>query len=181
MNNNKASNANFTNNNDIRNHSSPLVMDELDQKLLVMLLKGQKNKKIAIEANAPLSTIQRRIRKIFENQYIYRRNELNYKSLGLRKAFLQISLKGNYSNLVVQKISGITGITYISQVTGSFDILCFCLFTDIADLFSIIENIKSIERVDSVLWSEEVRSIPIEEVVGPGLRSFMQGSTTTRY
>ena len=148
-----------------------MAIDDLDQKLLRLLLKGYEHKKIAIEAKAPLSTIQRRIRKIFDNQYVQRKNELNYKKLGLRRAFLQISLKGNYSNLVAQKISRMEGITFVSQVSGSFDILCFCLFRYIDDLFNIIESIKTIERVDTLLWSEEVRNLPIEEITGSDLQA----------
>jgi DNA-binding Lrp family transcriptional regulator len=164
MTNNKTSTTNNKSNSDIL-HQSPehrLAIDELDQRLLELLLRGYKHKKIALEANAPLSTIQRRIRKIFDNQYIYQKNELNYRKLGLRKSFLQITLKGNYSNVVAQKISRMAGITSVSQVTGAFDILCVCLFRDVNDLFKIIENIKTIERVDSLSWSEEVRGIPME-------------------
>lgn len=142
-----------------------LEIDELDQKLLELLLKGHKHKEIAIKVKTPLSTIQRRIRKIFENQYVDKKNELNYSKLGLRKGFLQISLKGDDSNIVAQKISNITGITSVSQVIGDFDILCICIFKDTDSLFKIIENIKTIERVNAVLWSEEVHSIPLEEKI----------------
>ncbi|HJT47145.1 MAG TPA: hypothetical protein VJ729_03100 [Nitrososphaeraceae archaeon] len=69
------------------------LIDDLDQKLLELLRRGYENKKIAIEVKTPLSTIQRRIRNIFQNQYVSRKNELNYKKLGLRKGYLQISLR----------------------------------------------------------------------------------------
>src|SRR5919202_6993752 len=86
------------------------IIDNLDEKLLELLLRGYENKKIAIKAKTPLSTTQRRIRKIFENQYVSRKNELNYKKLGLRKAYLQISLRGGKSYEVAQKLSDIRGI-----------------------------------------------------------------------
>jgi DNA-binding Lrp family transcriptional regulator len=141
------------------------IIDNLDQKLLELLVKGYENKKIAAEVKAPLSTIQRRIRKIFENQYVSRKNELNYKKLGLRKGYLQISLKGDRSYEVTQKLAGIRGITSVSELTGSFDILCTCIFKNTDELFSLMENIKTIERIDNVAWSEEVRSIAIEETI----------------
>src|SRR5215831_17663488 len=99
-----------TNNNDenINRESDYKLIDGLDQKLIELLLKGYTNKKIALEAKSPLSTIQRRIRRIFEDQYLYKKNELNYKKLGLRKGYLLISLKGDDSNLVVSTIKGIT-------------------------------------------------------------------------
>src|SRR5215510_8363097 len=94
------------------------LIDDVDQKLIELLLKGYTNKKIALEANSPLSTIQRRIRKIFENEYIQKKTELNHKKLGLRKGYLLISLKGDYSNLVAEEVSVIRGITCVSLVTG---------------------------------------------------------------
>jgi hypothetical protein len=35
-----------------------------------------------------------------------------------------------------------------------------CVYAD--ELFSLIENIKTIERIDKVGWAEEVRSLPTE-------------------
>ena len=99
------------------------------------------------------------------------RNELNYKKLGLRKGYLQISLKGDNSYEIAQKLARISGIISVSELTGSFDILCTCIFKSTDELFSLIENIKTIEGVDKVAWSEEVRSMPIEEKIAPfGIR-----------
>src|SRR5215469_16343271 len=155
-----------TNNNDenINPQSDYKLIDGLDQKLIELLLKGYSNKKIALEAKSPLSTIQRRIKRIFEDQYLHKKNELNYKKLGLRKGYLLISLKGDDSNLVAQKVSTIKGITCVSLVTGNIDIMSTCLFRETADLFNIIESIKSIERVNNVSWAEEVHDIPSKEI-----------------
>jgi len=155
-----------TNNNDenIDQESDFKLIDGLDQKLIELLLKGYTNKKIALEAKSPLSTIQRRIRRIFEDQYLHKKNELNYKKIGLRKGYLLISLKGDDSSLVAQKVSTIKGITCVSLVTGNIDIMSTCLFRETADLFNIIESIKSIERVNNVSWAEEVHDIPSKEI-----------------
>jgi len=155
---------------DVASHSdsTTLAFDNLDQRLLEFLLKGYEHKKIATEVKTPLSTIQRRIRKIFEKQYINRKNELNYNKLGFRKGFLQISLKGDDSYTVAQKIVGLKGIISVSQVTGSFDIMCVCIFKDSDDLFNLLENIKTIGRVDKVTSAEEVRSFQLEEITFGG-------------
>jgi DNA-binding Lrp family transcriptional regulator len=142
------------------------VIDNLDETLLELLVKGYENKKIAVEVKTPLSTIQRRIRNLFENQYVSRKNELNYKKLGLRKGYLQISLKGDKSYEVAHKLAGIRGVIAVSELTGNFDILCTCIFKNTDELFSLIENIKTIERIDKVTWAEEVRSVEIEEKIG---------------
>ena len=140
------------------------IIDNLDQKLLELLEKGYENKKIALEVKTPLSTIQRRIRKIFEKQYITKKNELNYSKLGLRKGFVQITLKGGNSHMVAQKIAGIRGIVSVSEVTGNnYDILCVCVFRDTESLFNIMEKIKTIERIDNVAWAEEVHSLELQE------------------
>jgi DNA-binding Lrp family transcriptional regulator len=153
-----------SNNGDNNQETDYKLIDEVDQKLLELLQKGYTNKKIALEAKSPLSTIQRRIRKIFGNEYVHKKTELNHKKLGLRKGHLLISLKGDHSNLVAQKISTLRGITCVSLVTGIIDILCACLFRETADLFKIIETIKTIENVDKVSWAEEVSNIPSIEI-----------------
>jgi DNA-binding Lrp family transcriptional regulator len=138
------------------------IIDNLDQKLLELLIKGYENKKIATEVKTPLSTIQRRIRKIFENQYVSRKNVINYKKIGLRKGYLQVSLKGDNSYEVAQKLAGISGIISVSEVrSNDFDILCICVFKSTDELFSLMENIKTIERINKVAWSEEVHSIEV--------------------
>ena len=40
-----------------------------------------------------------------------------------------------------------------------------CLFRETADLFKIIESVKSIERVNNVSWAEEVQDIPSKEAI----------------
>jgi signal transduction histidine kinase/DNA-binding Lrp family transcriptional regulator len=164
----RSSNNNYNNqNNDVSYQldADTYIIDNLDQKLLELLARGYENKKIAAEVKTPLSTIQRRIRKIFQNQYVSRKNELNYKKLGLRKGYLQISLRGDKSYEVAQKLAGISSIISVAEVTSSFfDILCICIFKTTDELFSLIENIKIIERrIDKVAWVEEVHSLALEE------------------
>ena len=164
----RSSNNNYNNqNNDVSSQldADTYIIDNLDQKLLELLARGYENKKIAAEVKTPLSTIQRRIRKIFQNQYVSRKNELNYKKLGLRKGYLQISLRGDKSYEVAQKLAGISSIISVAEVTSSFfDILCICIFKTTDELFSLIENIKIIERrIDKVAWVEEVQSLALEE------------------
>ena len=167
----------FDDNNDIINQQNDYEqIDDIDQRLIDFLLMGYTNKKIALEAGSPLSTIQRRIRKIFENEYIHKKNELNHRKLGLRKGYLLISLKGNYADQVAQKISIIKGITSTSLVTGSIDILCVCLFRDTDQLFKIIETIKTIERVEKVAWSEEVSILPAKEMTISSFEGFISNS-----
>ena len=58
-----------------------LGIDRTDQRLIGLLLKGYANKNIALHENSSLITIQRRIRRIYENGYVIKKNELNYKKL----------------------------------------------------------------------------------------------------
>jgi hypothetical protein len=60
-------------------------------------------------------------------------------------------------------------------LTGNIDILSACLFRETADLFKIIENVKTIENVDKLSWAEEVHDIPSKEITI--LRSLVQEST----
>ena len=72
------------------------------------------------------------------------------------------------------------GITSVSLVTGSIDIFCVCLFRDTNHLFKILESIKSIERVEKVSWSEEVRNIPPEMTIS-SLEGFISNSLEPLY
>jgi transposase len=58
-----------------------LGIDRTDQRLIGLLLKGYANKNIALNENSSLITIQRRIRRIYENGYVIEKNELNSKKL----------------------------------------------------------------------------------------------------
>ena len=163
------------NNQNIEIQSYPTIdislIDNVDQKLLELLVKGYENKKIAAEVKTPLSTIQRRVRKIFDSQYITRKNELNHKKLGLRKGYLQISLRGK-SYEVAQKLAATNGIIAVSEVMGNdFDILCTCIFKNTDELFSLIENIKTVERIDKVAWLEEVHSFEVKEKLAAAFAS----------
>jgi len=62
-------------------------------------------------------------------------------------------------------------------VTGSIDILSACLFKETADLFKIIESIKTIENVDKLSWAEEVHDIPSKEITK--LSSIIQDVSTS--
>jgi DNA-binding Lrp family transcriptional regulator len=166
---------NSNQNNDVKSNidldADNYIIDNLDQKLLGLLVMGYENKQVATQVKTPLSTIQRRIRRIYENQYVSRKNELNYRKLGFRKGYLQISLRGDRSFEVAQKLAATNGIIAISEVMGNdFDILCTCIFKNTDELFNLIENIKTIERVDKVAWSEEVHSVSIE--VGEKIATF---------
>jgi hypothetical protein len=72
-------------------------------------------------------------------------------------------------------LSIIKGITCVSLVTGSIDILATCLFKETADLFKILETVKTIGNVDKLSWAEEVHDIPSKEIMI--LSSLVQEST----
>jgi hypothetical protein len=63
----------------------------------------------------------------------------------------------------------------VSLVMGNIDIMSTCLFRETADLFKIIESVKTIERVNNVSWAEEVHDIPSKEITM--LSSLIQEST----
>jgi hypothetical protein len=136
--------------------------DSLDPKL-VELLRRYEHKKLDVQAKTPLSVIHQRITKVFENQYIRTKKEMDYSKLGFRKGYLHISIKRTTSRQVSQRLSDIAGIIGILEVLGSYDILCACIYIDSANLFSLIEKIKEIEGVAKVDYTEEVNSFEIQE------------------
>ena len=57
-------------------------LDLRDQSILLLMLAGKGNRAIATKLHIPMSTVQRRTRKLLEKDIIRVRYELNHKRLG---------------------------------------------------------------------------------------------------
>lgn len=130
--------------------------DELDLKLLDLLLKGYDNKRIADTTDNPLSTIQRRTRLIFERGLATSKVEPDYKRLGFKKGFLAIQLKGGKIQSIVERLQGISGIIAISANIGTFPIICTIIYKSVTELWDVISRVQELDNIREVFWSEEI-------------------------
>ena len=141
---------------DARNSIILKGLDERDQEILGLLLSGKGNRAIATKLKIPMSTVQRRTRKLFERDIVRVRYELNHNKLGFRKGLLHVYLKDGNIQGIANQISKINGMQSTTIHIGNSDIVGRFVFRETQHLLDIISDCKKIEGVDRVVWSEEV-------------------------
>jgi len=144
---------------DARNVIAMGSLDERDQKIMSLLLSGKSNRAIATTLKIPMSTVQRRTRKLFEQDIVRLRCELNHKRLGFRKGLLHVYLKDGNIQGIADKISKIYGIQSTFIHIGNSDIVGLFIFRETQQLLDILSECKKIIGVDRVVWSEEVLEV----------------------
>lgn len=99
-----------------------------DQEILSLLITGKSNKAIATKLKIPMSTVQRKTRKLFERDIIRVKYELNHKKLGFRKGLLHVYLKDGNIQRIADEISRISGMESTSIHIGNSDIVGLFVF-----------------------------------------------------
>ena len=138
-------------------------IDELDIRIIGLLVLGYRNKQITAELKKPLSTIQRRTKKIIQRGLIIPKFEPNYKQLGLKKGLIHVYLENGNMRTIGEKISNMDGITSVSIHVGNSDIIGEYVYEDSEKIVDILARIKELEGVERVVWSEEVFIIPVNK------------------
>jgi DNA-binding Lrp family transcriptional regulator len=138
-------------------------IDELDRRIIGLLVLGYRNKQITAELKKPLSTIQRRTKRIIQRGLIIPKFEPNYKQLGLKKGLIHVYLENGDMRTVGEKISNMDGITSVSIHIGNSDIIGEYVYEDSEKIVDILSRIKELEGVDRTVWSEEVFLIPVNK------------------
>lgn len=134
-------------------------LDTRDREILWLMLAGKGNKAIATKLRIPMSTVQRRTRKLLERDIIRVKYELNYKKLGFRTGMLHVYLKDGNMQAIADRISKVAGMQSTSIHIGNSDIVGLFVFRETQHLLDIISDCKKIEGVERVVWSEEVLTI----------------------
>ena len=124
-------------------------------------MKGKNSKYIADRIQVPLSTIQRRVRKLFESELIETTINLNYEKLGYKRGFLHIYLKNGLADKIGRLVGEMDGVLSVSVHIGNSDLVALFIYKDSKQLLDMISDAKKIDGVDKVLWSEEVYFIKI--------------------
>lgn len=143
-----------TNDNDIK-------LDILDFRIISLMALGQDNKNISSTLRVPLSTIQRRTKRILESKIVNVEYVPNFKKLDIKTSLLHIYIRDSQIQHIAEKIAKMDGIYSCSVHVGNSDIVSeFIYFDSSEDVVKIIEAIKQIDGVEKVLWSEEVFKLP---------------------
>ena len=132
-------------------------MDKTDFKIISLMVVGQDNKQISSTLKIPLSTIQRRTRRILQSELVKIEYQPNFKLLGIAKGMLHTYLRNGQLRDIAEKISEMEGILSASIHVGNSDVVSEFVYDNSEDLVDIIGEIKQLDRV---LWSEEIVKLP---------------------
>lgn len=149
-------------NNNNNNHI-PSHMDNTDYRIITLLVLAYDNKKISSTLKIPLSTIQRRTRRILNSGIVNLDYAPNFKILGIKKGLLHTYLRDGQLKNTAEKISEMEGVLSATIHVGNSDIVSEFVYDNSEDLVDIIAAIKQIQGVDRVQWSEEVFKLPIHK------------------
>ena len=138
-------------------------IDDMDMKVIELLTFGFNNKQISDKLKVPLSTIQRRTRKLFERELIMTKIEPNYEKLGFKRGLIHIYLSKGEIDSVGRALSKMQGIISASVHVGNSDIVGFFIYRNTQQLLKMTTDVKRISGVEKVMWSEEVYSIPVKK------------------
>jgi DNA-binding Lrp family transcriptional regulator len=130
--------------------------DKTDYRIISLLVLDYDNKKISSTLKIPLSTIQRRTRRILQSGIVKQEYTPNFKMLGIKKGLLHTYLQDGQLRKTAEKISEKEGIISVAIHVGNSDVVSEFAYEASEDLVDIIAEIKEIGGVDRVMWSEEI-------------------------
>jgi DNA-binding Lrp family transcriptional regulator len=139
-------------------------LSQIDRKLLKILLTPEDNlistKSISAKLGLPVSTIRRR-RKRLENKFLKIQYVLDIEKFGWRRVDFFISIKNGMVNNVAKKLMELNDVTYVGKSIGehTIDLRVEAIVKDNSVLLDLLEQIKGMEGVKDVVWSEIVSVI----------------------
>ena len=154
---NERSSANFA---EEQAGTAPTILDDSDLAIIKLLVAGHNNQQIANEMKIPLSTIQRKTRIIFEKGYVISRNEIDHKRLGYRRGLIHIYLEHGNLKQIATKVTKLDSVQTVSLHAGNSDIIVFFLYKKTEQVLGLIDEVKKMEGISNVVWSEEVYTFP---------------------
>jgi len=149
-----------------------LKIDKIDMQIIDALTENGRLsfRKIAEQIGTTTATIARRYEKLKENNFIKVSIQINPLELGFQ-SILEISIAltdQSVINEIVNKLSEMTGITYLVKISGNYDLEVVALVKDCKNMIDIdnqIAKISNIKRTESRL-----RQLP---TAWPGQRQYI--------
>jgi DNA-binding Lrp family transcriptional regulator len=138
-----------------------ISLDGTDFKIIALLVTGHDNKQISDSLKIPLSTVQRRTRTIMLSGIVHVKIEPNFRRLGIKKGLLHVYLTNGDIKESATRVSKMDGILSSSVHVGNSDVVGEFVYEDSEQLVDTISNLKHLDGVSRVLWSEEVYSVPV--------------------
>jgi DNA-binding Lrp family transcriptional regulator len=138
-------------------------LSELDKKVLKLLLQFNGNihsHEISEQLGISSSTIQRR-RKRLEESYLIKSYALDPLKFGWRRVDFLIATQGGSTMTVGKELLKREEVTYVARAIGehTIDLRVETFIKDNAELLNLLEEVKGMEGVKDVVWSEIVEVI----------------------
>jgi DNA-binding Lrp family transcriptional regulator len=138
-------------------------LSTVDRKLLKLLLGSEgtiSSHELSEEAGVPVSTVQRR-RKHLEDEYILKHYAINPLKFGFRKVDLLIYTGGGGTMDIGRELMKREEVTYVARTIGehTIDLRVEVFIRDNALLLNLLEDVKGMQGVRDVVWSEVVEEI----------------------
>ena len=147
------------------NNILSIELDKINSDILRLVTQNYNNIQISTALKIPLSTIQRRIRNLFENGFIVSKVHLNYKKLGYKQGLVHIFLSDGILEEILEKISQMRGIISLQVHMGNLDIHAELVYKEGSELVKAITSIKKMNGVEKIIWSEQVLEYPVKNSI----------------
>ena len=138
-------------------------LSELDRKVLRLLLDSEgriPTHELSQQLGIPLSTAQRR-RKRLEETYLIRTYSLDPLKFGLRRVDLLLYTEGGATMNIGKAMLKRDEVVYVARTIGehTIDLRVEVYVKDNGELLNLLEEIKAMEGVRDVVWTEIVETI----------------------
>jgi len=140
---------------------SDVGISQIDRKILKILLtpngRDKSTKSISTKLGIPVTTIRRR-RKRLEDKFLKMHYVLDIEKFGWRRVDFFVSIRNGMVNAVAKKLMELDDVTYVGKSIGehTIDLRVETIVKDNSVLLDLLEQIKGMEGVKDVVWSEIV-------------------------
>lgn len=140
------------------------TLTNLDKKLLKILLipngGSQDSKKIATKLQMPVTIITKR-RERLEDLFLKLHYYPEVEKFGWRRVDFFISVMNGKVNSLAKKLSKVDDVTYVGKSIGqpTIDLRVEAIVKDNVRLLDLLEEIKEMEGVRDVVWSEIINVV----------------------
>lgn len=140
---------------------SDIGISQIDRKILKILLtpngRDKSTKSISTKLGIPVTTIRRR-RKRLEDKFLKMHYVLDIEKFGWRRVDFFVSIRNGMVNAVAKKLMEFDDVTYVGKSIGehTIDLRVETIVKDNSVLLDLLEQIKGMEGVKDVVWSEIV-------------------------
>jgi DNA-binding Lrp family transcriptional regulator len=138
-------------------------LSDMDRKVLRLLIDSEGSiptHEISQQLNMPISTVQRR-RKRLEEEYLIKHYSLDPVKFGYRRIDLLIYTEGGETMNVGKELLKREEVTYAASTIGehTIDLRIEVFVKDNGVLLNLLEDVKAMKGLTDVIWTEVIGTI----------------------